>query len=343
VLGQSRLQSTDSPTGRLSIAQHPDNETNEVLAVYNYSPFGLELGGSHQNQTLSFDYTFGGKEANAFAGLTDFGARWLDKPLGVWRQVDPLGEKYYPISSYTYVANNPILLTDTNGMEIDVSGMDVYAQVRLILSLSKITGNNISIKDGKLVNNGLSNSKEDYSKKAASYLDNLIGSNQTMYVNSVYDEGSYNKPNAGKTMVYLNTYDIEETTSTFGETQGWGLTFLHESLHTGWAANFIDKDNYDGFDDPPKPGEVGYDPKAIGATETVINGFRKELKLTERTSYFYKNNYDANGHFLNTTWSFGGNDVILQRLNSLNTSVKIMQHDLNSKLKNSVLQKIKRQ
>jgi RHS repeat-associated protein len=116
VLGQSRLQSTDSPTGWLSIAQHPDNKLNEVLAVYNYSPFGLELGGSHQNQTLSFDYTFGGKEANAFAGLTDFGARWLDKPLGVWRQIDPLAESYMGASAYNYTLNNPILLTDPSGL-----------------------------------------------------------------------------------------------------------------------------------------------------------------------------------------------------------------------------------
>ncbi|MFD1820837.1 hypothetical protein SAMN04515674_108192 [Pseudarcicella hirudinis] len=40
------------------------------------------------------------------------------------------------------------------------------------------------------------------------------------------------------------------------------------------------------FDDPPKPGEVGHNPNAIGAIETVVNGFRRELGLLERTSYF---------------------------------------------------------
>jgi RHS repeat-associated protein len=96
-----------------------------VLAVYNYSPFGLELGGSHQNQTLSFDYTFGGKEANAFAGLTDFGARWLDKPLGVWRQVDPLAELDFDLNSYHYVSNNPISRIDLFGcQDCDANGTD---------------------------------------------------------------------------------------------------------------------------------------------------------------------------------------------------------------------------
>jgi hypothetical protein len=55
-LGNTRVVFADKNNDGI-IAQHPDNELNEVLAVYNYSPFGLELSGSHQNQTLSFDYS----------------------------------------------------------------------------------------------------------------------------------------------------------------------------------------------------------------------------------------------------------------------------------------------
>jgi len=32
-----------------------------------------------------------------------------------WHVVDPLGEKYYPISPYAYVANNPVVRTDPDG------------------------------------------------------------------------------------------------------------------------------------------------------------------------------------------------------------------------------------
>ena len=35
-----------------------------------------------------------------------------------WISPDPLAEKYYHISPYAYVANNPIALIDPNGMEI---------------------------------------------------------------------------------------------------------------------------------------------------------------------------------------------------------------------------------
>jgi uncharacterized protein RhaS with RHS repeats len=41
-----------------------------------------------------------------------------DPSLGRWHCNDPMAEKYYSISPYVYVANNPIRLIDPNGMEI---------------------------------------------------------------------------------------------------------------------------------------------------------------------------------------------------------------------------------
>jgi RHS repeat-associated protein len=61
---------------------------------------------------------FTGKERDKHSGLDYFGARYYDAGIGKWLSVDPLAHQYYSISSYTYCANNPVIFTDPNGMEL---------------------------------------------------------------------------------------------------------------------------------------------------------------------------------------------------------------------------------
>ncbi|MFN4086539.1 MAG: RHS repeat domain-containing protein [Spirosomataceae bacterium] len=113
-LGNTRVVFADKNKDGL-IRQDRSEALNEVLSLSNYSPFGLELGGSHQNLKQQFEYKFNGKQENGFSGLTDFGGRYLDRHLGVWAQVDPLAEKLPFSSPYAYALNNPLKYIDPDG------------------------------------------------------------------------------------------------------------------------------------------------------------------------------------------------------------------------------------
>lgn len=66
-LGNTRVVFADK-NGDGLIRQDSSEALNEVLSFSNYSPFGLELGGSHQNLKQQFEYKFNGKQESGFTG-----------------------------------------------------------------------------------------------------------------------------------------------------------------------------------------------------------------------------------------------------------------------------------
>jgi RHS repeat-associated protein len=82
-----------------------------------YYPFGMPFADATGKDIQPYKYN--GKELDSRNGLNmyDYGARYLAMDIPVLPIVDPLAEKYYSISPYAYVGNNPIRLVDVNGKE----------------------------------------------------------------------------------------------------------------------------------------------------------------------------------------------------------------------------------
>ena len=92
------------------------NQSDTVQQVNHYYPFGGLFG--EGLQTSKQPYKYNGKEFDRQFGLDlyDYGTRYYDPAIGRWGNPDPLLEKYYNISPYVYVANNPVRFIDPNGM-----------------------------------------------------------------------------------------------------------------------------------------------------------------------------------------------------------------------------------
>ncbi|MFT4537266.1 MAG: RHS repeat-associated protein [Saprospiraceae bacterium] len=147
-LGNSRIMFSDlNEDGKLTIG----GEDSEILQEEHYYPFGMHMEGNWVPQVgVKNKYLYNGKELNSDFGLDwlDYGARWYDPSIGRWGQIDPMAEKYYALSPYNYVANNPIKLIDPFGMDIyDKNGV----KADISYDKDKITINNVGDLDAALV------------------------------------------------------------------------------------------------------------------------------------------------------------------------------------------------
>jgi RHS repeat-associated protein len=96
------------------------------MSENHYYPFGMNLHGLEEYDAQSVEpleenmYQYNGKERDVSLGLHwyDYGARQYDAQLGRFHVVDRFSEKYFPLTTYQYTANNPVNFIDVNGDSI---------------------------------------------------------------------------------------------------------------------------------------------------------------------------------------------------------------------------------
>lgn len=94
------------------------DETGDVITYEEYFPFGgtAFIAGRSTREIDMKEYRYCAKERDDFTGLYYFGYRYYAHWIGSWLSPDPIGPEDSE-NLYLYVHNNPVNLTDPNGLQ----------------------------------------------------------------------------------------------------------------------------------------------------------------------------------------------------------------------------------
>ena len=265
---QSTSNTQQQSYGRYIWYFHKDHLSSSTLITngdgfitqqIDYLPYGevfLEKQ-RNANDYLS-PYKFNGKELDEETGLYYYGARYMNPRLSIWYATDPMQEKYPNITSYAYCAGNPVRFVDTTGKEVDLESFIYFETVnnlnyreQLVNDLSFESGLSIRINDSNrleyekdekgnavilLDNDG----RELGSITAREHLMTIIDSEDVISLSGTIKGGSATSKNSIRLDVLQILSFINGSNNIDPRTLGFGMTFLHESLHTLVCGHLID-------------------------------------------------------------------------------------------------------
>ncbi len=227
----------------LGSSSYITNLAGTVTQHIEYLPFGETLVDEHLNSYNS-PFKFNAKELDPETGNYYYGARYYNPKWSIWLSVDPLAEKYPGISSYAYVANNPINAIDPDGREIIIiTERDKNGKVKELL---KYSNGHLYTIDGKKYKGKnefaltIKNAFNDI-RKADTYIDKMVneleGSSTLHFIEySEISEGAYvtknkNSINGNGTHVIITDDELLSVPLYSGEDNNLGSVLSHELQH----------------------------------------------------------------------------------------------------------------
>nr|WP_283247493.1 RHS repeat-associated core domain-containing protein [Chryseobacterium gleum] len=112
----------------------------------NYYAFGLNhISGPFSTSGFGsfYSYKYNGKELQE-TGMYDYGARMLMPDLGRWGSMDAMSEKYSAWSPYNYAINNPVMVIDPDGNDIQTYTGDAAVAFGRALQMNMSTSSETS-------------------------------------------------------------------------------------------------------------------------------------------------------------------------------------------------------
>ena len=129
----------------------------EITYIFESTDFGnsVTTGGTYPVMD-SNRWKYNGEEVQTTGNVNwlDYGAREYDEVTGRWTRPDPMSEKYYGTSGYTYCVDNPINLVDLNGTDAKVTVMDSTISIHVQIY---IYGNGASKEEANKIQKSIMN------------------------------------------------------------------------------------------------------------------------------------------------------------------------------------------
>ena len=160
--------------GNTRVAFQPNGGSTTTTQVAEYYPFGSTYSPLSPAGTNKYLYNGKEKQDDVLSSTAldeyDYGTRFYDPQIGRWMTLDSKADKYFQLSPFAYVADNPLKYIDPNGKEIIVPNINDRKEILKMIN-STALGTFAFDNSGKLF---LSKSSGDDSKYSAYYRDRLI-------------------------------------------------------------------------------------------------------------------------------------------------------------------------